>query len=75
MVQRLAHAALTLLYNFNLCCAEVMALRTDNRFTRDLMLDAVPYSSPSIFWTRDTCARACAVRLASMANEALVAHK
>lgn len=47
--------ARTLLYSFNRCCADVIALSTDSRFTRDLMLDAVPYSSPSIFVTRATC--------------------
>jgi len=30
------------------CCVDVIAPSTDCRFTRDLMLDAVPYSSPSI---------------------------
>ncbi|GIX66397.1 CPSF A subunit region protein [Babesia caballi] len=31
-----------------LCCVEVMAPSTESRFTRDLMFDAVPYSSASI---------------------------
>src|SRR5437763_13897343 len=35
-------------YNFNLCCVEVIAANTDKRLTRDLMLDAVPYSSANI---------------------------
>lgn len=56
---------LTLLYSFSLCCAEVMADSTDSRFTRDLMFDAVPYSSASIFWTRATCVRG--TRLAAQA--------
>ena len=47
---------LTLLYNFRRCCADVMALSTERRFTRFLMLEAVPYSSPSILFTRATCA-------------------
>ena len=45
----------TLLYSLSLCWAEVMAERTDNRFTRDLMFDAVPYSSANIFVTRVIC--------------------
>ena len=47
---------LTLLYSFNLCWADVMAPSTDCLLTRFLMLEAVPNSSPSIFWARDTCA-------------------
>ena len=46
---------LALLYNFNLCWADVMAPSTDCRLTRFLMLEAVPNSSPSIFWARETC--------------------
>eukprot|EP00878_Enallax_costatus_P030104 GHUV01032741.1.p1 GENE.GHUV01032741.1~~GHUV01032741.1.p1 ORF type:complete len:126 (+),score=21.66 GHUV01032741.1:537-914(+) len=45
----------TLLYSLSLCCADVMAPNTDSLFTRDLMLDAVPYSSPNIFCTREIC--------------------
>ena len=48
------HHALTLLYSFRRCWAEVMAPSTDCLFTRLLMFDAVPNSSPSIFWTRET---------------------
>ena len=32
-----------------------MADKTDNLFTRDLMFDAVPYSSCNIFVTRLIC--------------------
>ena len=39
---------LTRVYSFRRCCAEVMAASTDCRFTRDLMLEAVPYSFASI---------------------------
>lgn len=35
------------------CCVEVMAPSTESRFTRDLMFDAVPYSSASILLTRE----------------------
>lgn len=45
----------TLLYSFSRCCADVMADRTESRLTRDLILDAVPYSSESIFVTRLIC--------------------
>ena len=41
----------TFVYSFSLCCTEVIAPRTLNRFTLDLMLDAVPYSSASILDT------------------------
>lgn len=34
----------TLVYSLRRCCVEVMADKTDKRLTRDLMLDAVPYS-------------------------------
>ena len=44
----------TLLYNFNLCWVDVIAPRTESRFTRDLIFEAVPYSSASIFCTRET---------------------
>jgi len=37
-----------LVKSFRRCWVEVMADSTDSRFTRDLMLDAVPYSSASI---------------------------
>lgn len=37
-----------LVYSFSRCCALVMAASTDCRFTRDLMLDAVPYSLASM---------------------------
>lgn len=46
---------ITLLYNLRRCCADVMAPSTDSLFTRDLMLEAVPYSSPNIFCTRAIC--------------------
>ena len=42
----------TFAYNLSLCCTDVMAPRTDNLFTRDLMFEAVPYSSANIFDTR-----------------------
>ena len=45
----------TRLYNFNLVCAEPMAFNTDNRFTRDLMFEAVPISSVNILFTKFTC--------------------
>ena len=35
----------TLVYNFNLCCVDVIAPSTDNLLTLDLIFDAVPYSS------------------------------
>merc|ERR1719210_1013520 len=35
-------------YIFSRCCVEVMAPSTDKRFTRDLIHEAVPYSSVSI---------------------------
>ena len=44
---------LPLVYNFNRCCTEVIAPSTDNLFTRDLMLDAVPNSSANILLTLD----------------------
>ncbi len=65
-------STLTLLYNLSLCCAEVMAPSTDCLFTLDLMLEAVPNSSPSIFCTRATCSiGAC---FATHLLEAAVAH-
>ena len=51
---RMPSTELTLLYSFRRCCAEVMAPSTDCLFTRLLMFDAVPNSSPSIFCTRET---------------------
>ncbi|KYQ52217.1 hypothetical protein ALC60_08832, partial [Trachymyrmex zeteki] len=36
-----------------LCCTDVIAPKTDNLFTRDLMFDAVPNSSASILLTLD----------------------
>lgn len=42
-----------LVYNFNLCCTDVMAPNTDKRLTRDLIFDAVPNSSASILLTRE----------------------
>ena len=42
----------TRLYNFNLCWVDVMAPKTESLLTRDLMFDAVPYSSASSFCTR-----------------------
>ena len=44
---------LPLLYNFNLCCTEVMAPSTDSLLTLLLMFDAVPNSSANILDTRD----------------------
>ena len=35
------------------CCVEVMAERTERRLTRDLMFEAVPNSSASIFAARE----------------------
>jgi len=43
----------TRLYNFSLCWVLVIAANTDNRLTRDLMLDAVPYSCVSMAETRE----------------------
>ncbi|KYN13368.1 hypothetical protein ALC57_14381, partial [Trachymyrmex cornetzi] len=37
----------------SLCCTDVIAPKTDNLFTRDLMFDAVPNSSASILLTLD----------------------
>ena len=37
------------------CCVEVIASSTDCRLTRDLMLEAVPYSSASIFAANEIC--------------------
>ena len=44
---------LPLLYSLSLCWVDVMAPRTESRLTRDLILEAVPYSSANIFDTRD----------------------
>lgn len=41
------------LYSFNLCCTEDIALWTDWRFTRLLILAAVPISSVNILLTMD----------------------
>ena len=41
-----------LLYNFNLCCTDVIAPNTDNLLTRLLIFEAVPNSSANIFETR-----------------------
>jgi len=38
----------TRLYNFRRCWVLVMAASTERRLTRDLMLDAVPYSCVNI---------------------------
>ncbi len=40
---------------------DVIAPSTDSLFTRDLMLLAVPYSSASIFATREICTQAAQV--------------
>jgi len=37
--------------SFSFCWTDVIAPRTDNRFTRDLILEAVPYSSANILLT------------------------
>lgn len=42
-----------LLYNFSLCCTEVMAPSTESLLTRLLMLEAVPNSSANILATLD----------------------
>ena len=44
----------TRLYNFNLCWVLVIAANTESRLTRDLILDAVPYSCVNIAEARDT---------------------
>ena len=44
---------LPFVYSFSLCCTDVIAPKTDNLFTRDLMFDAVPNSSASILLTLD----------------------
>ena len=36
-------------YSFSFCWVDVMAPSTDSLFTRDLMLEAVPYSPTSMF--------------------------
>ena len=43
----------TRLYSLSLCCVEVIAASTERRLTRDLMLEAVPYSCVSIAETRE----------------------
>jgi hypothetical protein len=40
------------LYNFKRCWVDVMADKTDNLLTRDLMHEAVPYSSVNILLVR-----------------------
>lgn len=42
-----------LVYNLSLCWTDVMAPRTDRRFTRDLIFEAVPNSSANILLTRE----------------------
>jgi hypothetical protein len=46
--QAQAAAQRTRVYSLSRCCALVMAASTDCRLTRDLMLDAVPYSFASM---------------------------
>ena len=43
------------LYSFNLCCTDDIALWTDCRLTRLLILAAVPISSVNILFTMDNC--------------------
>ena len=43
----------TRLYSLRRCWVLVMAASTDNLFTRDLMLEAVPYSCVNIADTRE----------------------
>ena len=43
------------LYSFNLCCTDNIALWTDCRLTRLLILAAVPISSVNILFTMDNC--------------------
>jgi hypothetical protein len=45
----------TLLNSFSFCCVEVIAPKTDNRLTLDLIFEAVPYSSANIFTALETC--------------------
>ena len=45
----------TLLKSFRRCCVEVIASSTDSRLTRDLMFEAVPYSSASILAANEIC--------------------
>ena len=42
-------------YSFRRCCVDVIAASTDRRFTRDLMLLAVPYSCVSMLVACDSC--------------------
>lgn len=44
---------LPFVYNLSLCWTEVMAPRTDNLFTLDLIFEAVPNSSANILLTRE----------------------
>jgi hypothetical protein len=41
------------LYSFRRCWVEVIAARTESRLTRDLMLEAVPYSCVNIAEMRE----------------------
>ena len=51
------HQCPTFVYSLSRCCAEVMAASTDWRLTRDLMLEAVPYSLASMACVWATCRR------------------
>ena len=52
-----------LLYSLSRCWVDVIAPRTDRRFTRLLMLEAVPYSSESILLTREIWSPGGTIRL------------
>ena len=45
----------TRLYSLSFCCVEVMAANTDRRFTRDLILEAVPYSCVNMVENCEIC--------------------
>ena len=45
---------LPLLYNLSRCCVDVIALNTERRLTRDLILEAVPNSSVNILVIRES---------------------
>jgi hypothetical protein len=49
------HGRRTLVYSLSRCCALVIAASTDWRLTRDLMLEAVPYSLASMAWVWAIC--------------------
>ena len=49
------HPPPTRVYSLSRCWAEVMAASTDWRFTRDLMLEAVPYSLASMAAVWEIC--------------------